>query len=155
MFSPPSKVFSLVKGRSLKIAFVALDNTSVLLYHEYSNIVVFFTKAGNSMEIHDYITAGGKNLIKEFISTRPIEERRELYKIRHDIMLRGLPAFQELNTRQLRGKLWEIKYRDNRIMYVIKDGDNVYFLHGCVKQKGKAEMFELETALQRAKELDF
>ena len=34
------------------------------------------------MEIHDYITSGGKNLIREYISTRPIEERRELYKIR-------------------------------------------------------------------------
>ena len=34
------------------------------------------------MEIHDYITLGGKNLIREYISTRPMEERRELYKIR-------------------------------------------------------------------------
>jgi phage-related protein len=39
-------------------------------------------------------------------------------------------------------------------MYVIKDGDNVYFLHACQKQKGKAERFELETAIGRAKELD-
>ena len=105
------------------------------------------------MDIHDYTTAGGKNLIKEYISTLPIIERREIYKIRHEIILNGLPAFQELNTRQLRGKLYEIKHSDNRIMYVIKDGDNVYFLHACQKQKGKAEKFELETALRRANEL--
>ena len=106
------------------------------------------------MDIHDYTTTGGKNLIKEYINTRPMSERREIYKIRHDIILYGLSAFQELNTRQLRGKLYEIKHSDNRIMYIIKDGDNVYFLHACKKQKGKAEKFELETAIRRANELN-
>lgn len=106
------------------------------------------------MNIHDYITAGGKNLIKEYISTRPMHERREIYKIRHEIILHGIVAFQELNTRQLRGKLYEIKYSDNRIMYIIKDGDNVYFLNACAKQKGKTEKYELETAIGRAKELN-
>ena len=106
------------------------------------------------MEIHDYTTSGGKNLIKEYISTRPMDERRDIYKMRHDIILNGFLAFQELNTRQLRGKLYEIKHSDNRIMYVIRDGDNVYFLHACQKQKGKAEKFEIETAVRRARELD-
>ncbi|MDR1689341.1 MAG: type II toxin-antitoxin system RelE/ParE family toxin [Clostridiales bacterium] len=105
------------------------------------------------MEIHDYVTSGGKNVIKEYISGRSMEEKREIYKMRHNIILRGLLAFQELNTRQLRGKLYEIKCSDNRIFYVLKDGDNVYFLHACLKQKGKAEKFEIETAIKRAKEL--
>ena len=107
------------------------------------------------MHIHDYTTAGGKNLIKEYIGTRPMDERREIYKIRHEIILNGLAAFQELTTRQLRGKLYEIKYTDNRIMYVIRDSENVYFLHACQKQKGKAGKYELNTAIKRAKELDF
>ena len=58
-------------------------------------------------------------------------------------------------TRQLQGKLWEIKFSDNRIMYVIADKDNIYFLHACRKQKGKAEKFELDTAIKRAKEKSF
>ena len=103
------------------------------------------------MDIYDYTTAGGKNLIKEYISTRPISERREIYKMRHEIVLNGILAFQELNTRQLKGKLFEIKYSNNRIMYVIRDADSVYFLHACQKQKAKAENFEIETAIQRAK----
>ena len=107
-----------------------------------------------SMNIHDYHTSGGKNLIKEYISTIPIDERRTIYRIRHKIILFGLLAFQELNTRQLRGKLYEIKYTDNRIMYVIKDNDNVYFLHACQKEKGKTEKFEIDKAIQRAKELN-
>jgi len=106
------------------------------------------------MDIHDYKTTGGKNLIKEYIRTRPMDERKEIYKIRHEIILNGLLAFQTLNTRQLRGKLYEIKYSDNRIMYVIKDDENVYFLHACQKQKGKAEKFEIDTALGRARELN-
>ena len=106
------------------------------------------------MDIHDYTTSGGKNLIKEYISTRPMEERREMYWIRHEIVLKGILAFSEFNTRQLRGKLYEIKHSDNRIMYVIRDGDNVYFLHACQKQKGKAEKFEVDTAIKRAKELE-
>ena len=106
------------------------------------------------MKIHDYTTQGGKNLIKDYISTRPMDERKEIYKIRFKIILNGLSAFQELNVRQLRGKLYEIKYIGNRIMYVIKDGENVYFLHACMKQKGKTEKYEIETAIQRAKESD-
>lgn len=76
------------------------------------------------------------------------------YNIRHRIVENGLKAFDELNTRQLDGKLWEIKFSQNRIAYVIKDADNVYFLHCWVKQKGKAEKFELDTAISRAKEND-
>jgi phage-related protein len=104
------------------------------------------------MIIYDYTTTGGKNLIKEYISSRPMNERREIYKIRHSIILNGLLAFQELDTRQIRGKLYEIKHSANRIMYIIDDGESVYFLHACQKQKGKTEKFEIETAIRRAKE---
>ena len=38
-------------------------------------------------------------------------------------------------------------------MYVIADEDNLYILHACKKQKGKAEQFELAKAINRAKEL--
>ena len=37
-------------------------------------------------------------------------------------------------------------------MYVVFDKDTVYFLHACKKQKGKAEKFELDKAIRRAKE---
>lgn len=38
-------------------------------------------------------------------------------------------------------------------MYVIVDENNIYILHACRKQKGKAEKHELETAKNRANEL--
>ena len=59
-------------------------------------------------------------------------------------------ALEALNIRQLKGKLWEIKFFSNRVMYVLYDKENIYFLHVCKKQKNKAEKFELDKAIKRA-----
>ena len=104
------------------------------------------------MNIHDYFSDGGKNLIKEYLSGLPVAERTYGYGIRHKIIQDGIKAFDGLDTRQLHGKLWEIKFSNNRVMYVVFDIENVHFLHACKKQKGKAEKFELDKAIQRAKE---
>ena len=103
------------------------------------------------MEIFDYVTLGGKNLIIDYIDSLPASERLELYDIRNEIRESGLDAFEKLNTRQLRGKLWEIKASQTRIMYIIISTNGVAFLHICKKQKGKAEKQEIEKAIQRAK----
>jgi len=107
------------------------------------------------LQIHDYHTIGGKNVIKEYLSSLPEEERVVGYGIRHKIVREGLIALDELNTRQLKGKLWEIKFSKNRVMYIIADQDNIHFFHACRKQKGKAEQYELDKAIQRAKEKGF
>jgi len=63
-------------------------------------------------------------------------------------------SIKHMNTRQLEGKLWEIKYpRHNRIFYVLMDQENMYLLHACKKQKGKAEKFELDKARNRMKDI--
>ena len=103
------------------------------------------------MEIFDYVTLGWKNLIIDYIDSLPASERLELYDIRNEIRESGLDAFEKLNTRQLRGKLWEIKASQTRIMYIIISTNGVAFLHICKKQKGKAEKKEIEKALSRAK----
>ena len=74
------------------------------------------------------------------------------YQVKQAILDNGVEALQYLDTRQLRGKLREIKFYANRIMYVVEDGDTIYFLHACKKQKGKAEKHELDKAIKRAKE---
>jgi phage-related protein len=104
------------------------------------------------MKIIDYTTDGGKNVIKEYLSSLPKKECHDGYQIRHKIWQNGQEALDVLDTRQLKGKLWEIKFSNNRIMYVIKDKDSIYFLHACKKQKDKAEIFELEKAIKRAKD---
>ena len=107
------------------------------------------------MRIHDYHTAAGKNLIKEYLGALPKTEMYVGYHIRHMIGSKGLAALDELDTRQIRGKLWEIKFSQNRIMYIIADGDNIHMLHACKKQKDKAEQFDVDTAIRRAREKGF
>ena len=106
------------------------------------------------MNIIDYTTSGGKNIIMEYIDGLPKKEQSEALRIRHAIQANGVDAFTTLNTRQLKGKLWEIKFSQNRIMYVIADAKNVYFLHACQKQKNKAEKQDLEKAISRAKQVN-
>ncbi len=66
----------------------------------------------------------------------------------------GYEALEVLDTRQIRGKLWEIKfYDDNRILYLVTDGDNMYLVHAFRKQKNKSEKFEIDKATRRIKEL--
>jgi len=103
------------------------------------------------LEIYDYHSAGGKNVILSYVEKLTKPEQLEIYDTREEIRKNGLDAFEKLNTRQLRGKLWEIKVSQNRIMYVIMDQNGVAFLHICKKQKGKAEKQDIEKALSRAK----
>ena len=103
------------------------------------------------MDIYDYTTRGGKNVITNYIDKLSAKERLEIYDIRQEIRKHGMDAFEKVDTRQLRGKLWEIRVSQTRIMYVIVDTNGVAFLHICKKQKGKAEKQEIEKALERAK----
>ena len=103
------------------------------------------------MDISDYPTRGGKNVITNYIDKLSAKERLEIYDIRQEIRKHGMDAFEKIDTRQLRGKFWEIRVSQTRIMYVIVDTNGVAFLHICKKQKGKAEKQEIEKALERAK----
>ena len=102
------------------------------------------------MVIYDYVTAGGKNVIIEYIETLSSKEKLAIYDIRAEIESHGLDAFEKLTTRQLRKKLWEIKISRTRVMYIIKNADEVVFLNICKKQKGKAERHEINKAIERA-----
>ena len=85
----------------------------------------------------------------------PKDEMLQGYAILKKLEDSTLDILNELDTRQLEGKLWEIKfYRHNRLFYVVIEQENIYLLHACKKQKGKAEKFELETSLKRMKEID-
>lgn len=105
------------------------------------------------MNVFRYETNGGKDLILDYINGLPRKQRATGLFILETLEIKGLQALECLNTRQLRHKLWEIKFDKNRLMYVVADKDNLYILHACRKQKGKAERFELDKAIQRAKEL--
>lgn len=106
------------------------------------------------MKLLTYHTSGGKDLIIEFLDSLPKDEAALGYAILEMLADRGFEALEALDTRQIRGKLWEIKFRrKNRIFYAVVESGCVYLLHACKKQKGKAETHEIQTALQRMKEI--
>lgn len=105
------------------------------------------------MEVYTYETQGGKDLIYDYINNLPIVEQSKAHLIIKKIQNDGIKALEFMDTRQLRKKLYEIKFSKNRFMYVIVDESNMYILNACRKQKGKAEIFEINKAIKRAKEL--
>lgn len=106
------------------------------------------------MKIHSYITSGGKDLIIGYLNSLPNSEKAEGYFILEMLESVGISYLQTLDTRQIEGKIWEIKFRrHNRIFYVLVDEDNLYLLHACKKQKGKAEIFQLKKVRSRANEI--
>lgn len=105
------------------------------------------------MNVYTYTTQGDKDLIYDFINTLPTNEQAKGHEIIKQIENDGIKALEFMDTRQLRKKLYEIKFNKNRLMYVLEDEENIYILHACKKQKGKAEMFELNKAISRAKVL--
>ena len=106
------------------------------------------------MNVHTYVTSGGKDKILEYLDNLPINQRTDGYKILSLLEENGLVALNELNTRQLHKKLWEIKFDQERMMYVIADEDNLYVVNACKKEKGKAELYEINKAKRRVKELE-
>jgi phage-related protein len=106
------------------------------------------------MNVYTYCTSGGKDLIRDYLDDLPKRESVEGYFIIESLEKEGIAFLNSINTRQLDKKLWEIKYpRHNRIFYVLVDKNNIYLLHACKKQKGKAEKFELDKAKKRAGKL--
>ena len=103
------------------------------------------------MNIYDYTTSGGKNLIMEYVEALSAPSKAEILAVRQLIREKGVDAFSLLVTRLLYKKLWEIKISQERVMYVIQNQESVFFLNICKKQKGKAEKQELEKAKKRAK----
>jgi hypothetical protein len=104
------------------------------------------------MEIYNYVTFGGKDVIETYIGRLPGREQTKIRDAIEKIHLYGFEAFQEnmIITRSLQGKLWEIKISHTRMLHMIRDSRSVYFLNICRKTKGYAEKREIRPVLKRA-----
>jgi len=56
-------------------------------------------------------------------------------------------------TRQVRGKLWEVKVSAHRVFYVVVSGPTMVLLHAYKKQGRKAPPREIGVAEQRMREV--
>ena len=104
------------------------------------------------MEIIDYHTNGGKNVILDYIDSLTIRERVYALEIRKKIREDGILALNVLNTRHIREKIYEIKFYNQRIFYIVPDENTICFLHICKKEKNRTKLNDLHLAIKRAKE---
>ncbi len=106
------------------------------------------------MRILTYCRKSGKDEIFSFINSLPVDEKAEALKIIKNIETNGIEYLNFLETRYLREKIWEIKFRRfNRLFYIYYENTAIYILHACKKQKNKTEIKDIEKAIKRKKEI--
>jgi phage-related protein len=101
---------------------------------------------GSARELARIIAAGCRDPRLE------TSERAAVLTDLKDLQERGLTA-PRVVTRQVRGKLWEIKVSAQRVFYVIVAGPTMVLLHAYKKQGNKAPAHEIAVAEQRMREV--
>ncbi len=102
------------------------------------------------MRVLWYRTSAGNDPVKKYLLALPAEEAAELYAHLKEIENNGLAAAV---TRQLRGRLWEIKYRAQRLLFVLLPGGRLVLLHAFRKSSKKAPPRDVDLAWSRMKEV--
>ena len=103
------------------------------------------------MQVHNYTTLGGKDLIKDYIDKLPANEAADGASVIKSLKDDKL---DELKIEHWQGKIYEIYfYRHNWIFYVTIENTDIYLLHACKKQKNKTEKRDVKIVINRAKEL--
>jgi phage-related protein len=106
-----------------------------------------------TLNVYTYKTAGGKDLIMEFILSLDKPEKAEgllILKILKD----GSSVVSKLKAEKFDGAIWEIKFKNhNRIFFVFENENDIYLLHACKKQKNKTELKDKRVVIQRCKEM--
>jgi len=103
------------------------------------------------MKLHPYKTAGGKNLILEYINSLSKDEELDGLAV---LEYMEDDKLDELTIKPWRGSIHEVYFfKHNRIFYVSIENKNAYLLHACRKQKNKTEKKDADMIIKRAKEL--
>ena len=108
-------------------------------------------REGGIFKLHHYFSNSGRNLILDYIKSLPEFEKIDGFSV--------LQCLENGEMDKIRFKRWEKKvyevyfYKDNRIFYIVADGENIYLLHACRKQKNQTEKVNKKIVIKRAKEL--
>ncbi len=89
--------------------------------------------------------------MEKYLEALEANERALLLDVLDEIRQHGFEA--GLVTRQIEGKLWEIKASRHRVFYVTIKGPVMILLHAYKKQGQKAPRSEIEVARARMKEV--
>lgn len=108
------------------------------------------------MKVAFYETVSGRNPIESFILALPKPEQARFAEVFDGIEKYGLGC-PRVQFRQLRGKLWEIKFNalsgGYRVAYVVVESDTMVWLHAFKKKTQKTSTSDLEIGEKRMKEV--
>ena len=103
------------------------------------------------MNIHTYQSSSGRDLIREYIDTLTQSEQVDALSVL-ECMEKG--EFDKIRFKQWQKRVYEVYFqKHNRLFYVVSDGENIYLLHACRKQKNRTEKKDKNIIINRAKEL--
>jgi phage-related protein len=106
-------------------------------------------------EIEFYKDKNGKEPLAEFLDDLPIKTKARVVKL-IDLLAEQGVLLKEPYTRQIRGKLRELRIKDNlghiRVLYFTFTGRRFVLLHGFLKKTDKTPEREIELAEKRMKD---
>lgn len=106
-------------------------------------------------EIVFYRDKNGKEPLAEFLNGLPVKTRARVVKL-FDLLASAGVLLKEPYTRQIRGKIRELRVKDNlghiRVLYFTFTGRRFVLLHGFLKKTDKTPEREIEIAEKRMKE---
>ena len=116
------------------------------------DLCISCTIYSGSVKITFYRTAGGASPVEKYLVDLDSKERAAVADALKGIEISGLHG-AGVRTRQIKGKLWEIKASQQRVFYVVMMGGEMVLLHAAKKEGQKADRGEVETAELRFREV--
>ena len=108
------------------------------------------------MDIAFYNSGSGQSPVEKFIGSLSKPDQARFKEIYDGIKEHGLNC-PRAKFRQLRGKLWEIKFNSKsggyRVLYVVITGDSMVWLHAFRKETPKTPILDLQIAEKRMQEV--
>lgn len=101
------------------------------------------------MILHHYQSSSGKDLILDYIMSLSNNEKIDGFSVLEYLENDGM---DKVKFKHWEKKVYEVYfYKDNRIFYVIVDGNHMYLLHACRKQKNQTEKKDKKMLLKEQK----
>lgn len=108
------------------------------------------------MHVSFYESASGQSPVEKFIEALSKNDQVRFAEVIVGIEEQGL-AYSRAQFRQLRGKLWEVKFSSRsggfRIIYVLIQSDEMVILHAFRKTTQKTPLQDLGLAEKRMREV--
>ena len=96
--------------------------------------------------------AGGASPVEKYLVDLDSKKRAAVADALKGIEISGLHG-AGVRTRQIKGKLWEIKASQQRVFYVVMTGGEMVLLHAAKKEGPKTDRGDVETAELRFREV--